>query len=89
MKVVWLEEAAKDLREVGNYIAEENPSIAYRVLAKIKSAADLLQRNPEMGRLGRVGKTRELLVPGLPYILPYYIKNGEVRILAVMHTSRK
>jgi toxin ParE1/3/4 len=30
-----------------------------------------------------------LVVPGLPYIIPYYIRRQEVRILAVMHTSRK
>jgi len=48
-----------------------------------------LQHHPELGRPGRVPKTRELVVPNLPYILPYYIKKKEVRILAVMHTARK
>jgi len=89
MQVVWLEEAVNDLKEIGRFIAEDDSPAAYRVLTKIKACADSLPQNPQLGRPGRVGKTRELVVPGLPYILPYYIKNGEIRILAVMHTARK
>lgn len=89
MEVVWLEDAVTDLKTIGSTIAEENPSAAYRVLIQIQAAADALQHHPEMGRPGRVEKTRELVISGLPYILPYYIKKKEVRILAVMHTARK
>ena len=89
MAVVWLEEAVQDLKAIGTFIAEDNPSAAYRVLTKIKASADSLQQNPELGRHGRVEKTRELVVPGLPYILPYTLAKKEIRILAVLHTARK
>ena len=89
MHVVWLEEAVNDLKMIGDYIAEEDKEAAYRVLTQIQAAADSLSRHPEIGRPGRVEKTRELVIAGLPYILPYYIKKKEVRILAVLHTSRK
>ena len=89
MEVVWLEDAVADLKTIGATIAEDDPSAAYRVLTQIQAAADSLQHHPEMGRPGRVEKTRERVVSGLPYILPYYIKKKEVRILAVMHTARK
>ena len=88
-QVLWLEAALGDLKEIGRYIASEDPAAAYRTLVKIEAAANSLQHNPQLGRPGRVDETRELIVPGLPYILPYYIKNREVRILAVMHASRK
>ncbi|MFQ5444719.1 MAG: type II toxin-antitoxin system RelE/ParE family toxin [Nitrospinales bacterium] len=88
MDVVWLEEAVH-LKEIGRYIAEDDAQAAYRTLTKIKASGDSLQHNPQMGRPGRVKGVRELIIPGLPYILPYYIKNREIRILAVMHTSRK
>jgi toxin ParE1/3/4 len=42
-----------------------------------------------LGRTGRVAGTRELVIAGLPYIVPYYLKGQEVRILAVMHAARK
>jgi toxin ParE1/3/4 len=89
MNVVWLEEAAKDLKTIGDYLAEENKEAAYRVLTQIQAAADSLARHPEMGRPGRVEKTRELVISGLPYILPYTLKKNEVCILAVLHTARK
>jgi len=89
MEVVWLDEAVQDLQEIGHTIAEDDPVAAYRVLTTIEASANSLERHPELGRTGRVPKTRELVIAGLPYILPYAIKKKTVRILAVMHTSRK
>lgn len=89
MEVVWLKESTEDLKEIGRHIAKDNPSAAYQVLIKIKASGDSLQHNPELGRLGRVTKTRELVIAGLPYILPYYISRKQICILAVMHASRK
>jgi len=89
MEVVWLKEATEDLKETGRFIEQDIPGTAYRILVKIKTSADSLQSNPELGRFGRVDKTRELVIAGLPYIIPYTIKKKQIRILAVMHTSRK
>ena len=89
MDVVWLEEAVNDLKMIGDYIAEENKEAAYQVLIQIQAASDSLALHPEIGRPGRVEKTRELVITGLPYILPYYINKNEVSILAVMHSARK
>lgn len=89
MEVLWLKEAIQDLKEIGQFIAEDDSAAAYRVLTKIETSGNSLLHNPNLGRLGRVDKTRELIVSGLPYILPYYIKGKQIRILAVMHTSRK
>jgi addiction module RelE/StbE family toxin len=89
MEVVWLEEALQDLKEIGRSIAEDDPVAAYRVLTKIEASTNSLQHHPQLGHPGRVPKTRELVISGLPYIIPYHIKRQEVRILAVMHTSRK
>lgn len=87
--VVWLDEALEDLKSIGEYIAQENANAAYNVLIKIKATADNLSRHPEIGRSGRVFGTREILISDLPYILAYQITDRDIRILAVMHTSRK
>jgi toxin ParE1/3/4 len=87
--VVWLDEALEDLKSIGNYIAQENPEAAYKILNKIKATADNLSLHPEIGRLGRVNGTREIVYSDLPYILAYQITKRDIRILAVMHTSRK
>lgn len=87
--VIWLHEATEDLKIVGYHIAQDSPKAAYEVLIKIKAAADNLIYNPGIGRIGRVGGTRELIVSDIPYVLPYVVTNKNIQILAVMHTSRK
>jgi toxin ParE1/3/4 len=41
-----------------------------------------------IGRQGRVGGTRELVVQGTPYIVVYRV-HDDVEILAVVHGARK
>lgn len=89
MRIIWLEEAARDLERIVEYIAEDNPAAALSVLSTIREAPRVLLEHPHIGRPGRVEGTREFVVSGLPYILPYEIKDQDIRILAVMHTSRK
>jgi toxin ParE1/3/4 len=48
-----------------------------------------LPRMPESGRLGRVPGTRELVVTGSPYFLPYRIVGDTIQILRVMHGARR
>ena len=50
---------------------------------------DFLGDHPKIGRIGRVAGTYELVIPGIPYIVSYRIRNQEVQILSVYHTSRK
>jgi toxin ParE1/3/4 len=87
--VIWLDEALEDLKSIGNYIAQDNPQAAYKVLLTIKSTADALAEQPLVGRKGRVNQTRELVIRDLPYIVPYTITSENIQILAVMHTARK
>lgn len=89
MTIVWLDEAERDLDGIADYIARDDPAAALRLIRTIREATRVLSEHPGIGRAGRVAGTRELVVPGLPYILPYHIAGQEVRILAVMHTSRK
>jgi plasmid stabilization system protein ParE len=48
-----------------------------------------LEEHPKVGRVGQIKGTYELVIHDLPYIVPYRIKNNEVQILSVYHTSRK
>jgi addiction module RelE/StbE family toxin len=81
--------AAKALLAVQNYIARENPRAALEVAQRIRIAVDQLRDHPKMGRDGRVRGTYELVIHGIPYIVPYRIKGKEVQVLSVYHTSRK
>lgn len=89
MIVKWLEEAFADLDQIFDYILERNPEAALKVSAAVRHQMGILADHPQLGRTGRVRGTCELVITGLPYIVAYYIKGQEVRILAVLHTSRK
>jgi plasmid stabilization system protein ParE len=89
MLVRWTQKALDNLEDAVEYIAADNPSVASGVAQKIWDTAQLLVDQPGMGRPGRVSGTRELIITGLPYILPYIEKEGFVFILRVVPTSMK
>jgi toxin ParE1/3/4 len=89
MIVKWLDQAFADLDQIFDYILERNPQAALKVYEAIRHQVGMLADHPQLGRTGRVRGTRELVITGLPYIAAYYLKGQEVRILTVLHTSRK
>jgi addiction module RelE/StbE family toxin len=89
MKVIWSPPAIKDLTHLRSYIAQDNPSAAAEVAKTILAAIENLRRFPSIGRPGRVPDTRELVVPGSPFILPYTVTARGIEIIAVLHGAQK
>ncbi len=89
MKIHWTAAAQQDLAAILDYLAKENPVAAGDVLDRIERAVVPLEKFPGLGRPGRVAGTRELVVSGLPYILPYATTDDGLFILGVMHTARR
>ena len=89
MKIRWTKRAIRSLTSIHEFISKDSPSAAARVAAAVLDATVQIERFPQSGRPGRRKGTRELVVPGLPYIIPYRIVNGVILILSVIHTSRK
>jgi len=87
MQVKWTRKALLNLDAAVEYIAKDNPTAAQSTAQQIWTASQLLAAQPGLGRPGRVTSTRELIIPGLPYILPYTEKTGTIYILRVIHTS--
>ncbi|MEW5816131.1 MAG: type II toxin-antitoxin system RelE/ParE family toxin [Spirochaetota bacterium] len=85
MRIRWLSDAVDDLIKISDYIANDNPNAARSVAERIKNSVDSLKEYQGIGRPGRVEGTRELVVSGLPYIIPYRVKNNVVEILRVLH----
>ena len=89
MKQAWTRLAVADINNAYNHIAEDSPSAAARVIEKIRKTVDALCRHPEMGRPGRVAGTREIVVPGTPFVVPYRVKDNRLEVLAVIHGARR
>lgn len=89
MKLAWTRLALSDLDSAYAYIAEENPAAAARSIERIRKALEAVRRHPEIGRAGRVDGTRELIVPGTPFIVAYRQKAKRIEILSVIHGARR
>jgi addiction module RelE/StbE family toxin len=78
VKVEWTRKARTDLDEIFDYILLENPQAAVDVLERIEQSTALLADHPG---------TRELIIPGIPYILPYLTGTKAITIVRVIHSS--
>ena len=89
MTVRWSPTALAHLRHVEAFIAEDEPRIAARIARRILGAVERLTNFPASGRPGKLPGTRELIVPGTPYFLPYRVKDDVIEILGCIHGARK
>jgi toxin ParE1/3/4 len=89
VRVRWLDQAVEDLKAIRAYIARDNPSAAADVAQRIRDAVKILGDYPAAGRAGRVPNTRELVVAGTPYLLPYRVIAESVEILRVLHGAQQ
>jgi toxin ParE1/3/4 len=87
LRIRWTEVAASDLETAYEFLVQQNRSAADKVINRILAAIDVLEVFPEMGRLGRVEGTRELVVA--PFIVAYRVRRSEVQILSILHAARK
>ena len=89
MRVRWLRRALANLDAEAEYIAVDDAAAAGRVVLRVLRAVDLLKKNPALGRAGRVARTRELVVAGTPYIVPYRVRGEAVEVLRIFHAARR
>ncbi|HEX3472539.1 MAG TPA: type II toxin-antitoxin system RelE/ParE family toxin [Silvibacterium sp.] len=85
MIVDWTDIAQDNLHSLHSYIAEDNPDAADRMVARVLDAVASLAAFPNVGRPGRVGGTRELVIPRTPFIVAYRVQPSAIQILAVIH----
>jgi toxin ParE1/3/4 len=90
LRLRWTRRAEGDLDDIAAYIGQDSPAAAARVVLElIERTEALLTRHAALGRPGRVLGTRELVIGGLPYVIPYRVRDNDIEILRVLHTSRR
>jgi toxin ParE1/3/4 len=89
MRVRWTAPAAIDLENIHHYLQEHYPEHRNKTILTLYRAAKSLRWAALRGRHGRVEGTRELILPSLPYIIVYRIKNEIVEVLRVYHASQQ
>lgn len=85
----WSIRSSANVVDIRDYIASDNPQAAQKVLDEIRRAANSLRDFPMLGHMGRRAGTRELVMPRSPYLIVYRLDVKKVRVVAVVHQSRK
>lgn len=88
MRVRWTPAAADDFENIANYLFEQTPENAPRLIREIYLAPKGLESFPMRGRVGKKEGTRELVLPSLPYVIIYRVTSEGVFILRVLHGSQ-
>ena len=86
--LVWSETAARNLDDIAEYIAQDNPEAAERIVMRVMERVSGLAFHPLQGRPGRVEDTRELVIYGTSYIAVYRVRE-RVEVLRIRHSSQK
>lgn len=88
--IVWTEQAARQLDQAQEYVALSNSEqVAIRIAVRIAASVQQLATFPLLGRTGRVPGTRELVIPGTPFIVAYTVENDRIVILALYHGAQR
>ncbi len=90
MRIDWSPLAVDDLVSIQHDVGRDNPRAAVEVVTAVTLLIERqLPRFPHSGREGRVAGTLELVVPGLPFVVPYRVRPDTIEILRIYHTSRR
>jgi len=88
--IIWSSDAIDDLTAIRFFISRDNPQAAAKLVGRIlQLVQDQLSSFPSSGRPGRARGTRELIISGTPYVVPYRVKNDGIEILRVYHAARR
>ncbi|MBN1974048.1 MAG: type II toxin-antitoxin system RelE/ParE family toxin [Sedimentisphaerales bacterium] len=89
MKVVWTDTAKNHLDAIYNFIAQDSPAYAKRMVDRLTRRSQQIGNFPLSGRSVPEYEMEQIreVIEG-PYRIIYYIKANQIDILAVFHGAR-
>ena len=89
MRLRWTATAVRDLERITDYLFDETPQHAPRLVRSLYKSATALITFPNRGRPGKKHGTRELVIPSLPYIVVYQVSEDTVYIARILHAAQQ
>jgi addiction module RelE/StbE family toxin len=90
VRVFWTDAALNQLEAIRDYLAQTSPDYARRVVERLVNRSEQIAAFPRSGRMVpeyEIDEVRQVVESS--YRVIYLIKEEQVEILAVIHTSRK
>lgn len=87
-RIEWTTPAADEFERCQAYYQGIDAHAARRLAERVHRAIHLLRGAPDCGRPGLRNGTRELVVPGTPYIVVYRNRGDAVQLLDVFHSRQ-
>ncbi len=88
MRVTFNELAERELNDAAQYYEVEQPGLGGAFITDVQKCTEAILAYPLAGSIVR-GSIRRRLCQRFPYGLLYTLSQDELRILAVMHLSRR
>lgn len=90
MNINFSKASVEDLQSIKKYIYADNKLAAKEVVEYIvKTIETVILNNTAIGKAGRILSTRELCLTKYPYIIVYQVKEQQLFIVRILHSSRK
>ncbi|EPF25012.1 MAG: type II toxin-antitoxin system RelE/ParE family toxin [Microcystis aeruginosa Ma_MB_F_20061100_S19] len=89
MKVFWTETAVNHLSSIYNYISQNSPQYAQRLVERLTRRSEQIANFPFSGRLVPEFETEQIreVIEG-SYRIIYYIKPEQIDVIALLHAAR-
>ncbi|WP_445678952.1 type II toxin-antitoxin system RelE/ParE family toxin [Radicibacter daui] len=87
-RLVRRESYVRDLEQIADHIAADNPKAALDIWDQIERQAERLREFPLSGRVGRIAGTRELVVAGTPFIVVYRVVEA-IDLVRILHGAQQ
>lgn len=87
--LLWTKKAEKDLLKVEEYIAQDNPKAAAKMVLTIVRQTENIQRFPVSFEAIHANRPQYRYMVVKPFAVLYEVTDREVVILRVIHTSTR
>jgi addiction module RelE/StbE family toxin len=89
MKVFWTETAVNHLSSIYNYISQNSPQYAQRLVERLTRRSEQIANFPFSGRIVPEFETEQIreVIEG-SYRIIYYIKPEQIDVIAVLHAAQ-
>ena len=90
-RIVWLEPAKQDLRDIVFYLIDKAPLVAIGIQEEFDNQLRILEKFPHISQESAYfDDVLDFKINGLPYVVAYKIfpENHTIEILAVLHERK-